>query len=192
MARTETQKFARGFKTEANRLATEVRAELGLDHMDRLEPAVLADHLAIPLVPLTDYTLARPDAVKHFSTVEPSAFSALTVFDGPARLVVFNDAHRDGRQSNSIVHELSHGLLGHPPHAAVDPATGCRIWYAQLEAEADFLAGVLLVPEWAALQIVRRRIARKEAAELFGVSAALIDYRINVTGARSRVARMQH
>lgn len=192
MARTATRKFARGFKTEANRLATEVREELGLGHMDRLEPVALAHHVAIPLIALTHYVGACPSAVEHFTSVEPSAFSAVTVFDGPARLVIFNDSHRDGRQSNSIVHELSHGLLGHTPHVAVDTATGCRVWHAAMEDEADFLAGALLVPEWAAVQIVGRRISRDRAAEVFGVSAPLIDYRINVTGARRRASRMPH
>ncbi|HKV98625.1 MAG TPA: ImmA/IrrE family metallo-endopeptidase [Vicinamibacterales bacterium] len=164
---------------------------MGLGSMDRLDPIALADHLAIPILPLSLFRDEWPDAVRHFSRVESGAFSAVTVFDGTRRFVIYNDVHRSERQSNDIVHELSHGLLGHTPHAGVDGNTGCRIWHDDIEAEADFLAGALLVPDWAAVQIVRRQMSRATAAETFGVSLRLIEYRINVTGARTRAARIQ-
>jgi hypothetical protein len=40
--------FHRGFKTEAHRLAAEVRAELSLGPLDRLDPSTLLGSLAIP------------------------------------------------------------------------------------------------------------------------------------------------
>jgi len=164
---------------------------MGLGSMDRLDPMALAEHLAIPVLALSFFLNECSDAVSHFSRVESGAFSAVTVFDGARRSVIYNDVHQSGRQSSDIVHELSHGLLGHSPHIGVDGNTGCRIWHDEIEAEADFLAGALLVPEWAAVQIVRRRMSQGSAARDFGVSLRMIDYRINVTGARSRAARIQ-
>ncbi len=76
----------RGFKTEANHIAREVRAELGLRFIDPLDPWALARHLEIPIVPLSSYAGPAADAVHHFCRVDPGAFSALTVFDGPRRL----------------------------------------------------------------------------------------------------------
>ena len=58
-------------------------------------------------------------------------------------------------QANDIVHELGHGLLGHSPTVAMDEL-GCRHWDQEMEDEADWLSSVLLVPEEAALFIVRR------------------------------------
>lgn len=42
--------FRRGFKAEAERIACEVRTELDLGPMDPLNPLVLTEHLAIPVV----------------------------------------------------------------------------------------------------------------------------------------------
>jgi Zn-dependent peptidase ImmA (M78 family) len=153
--------------------------------LDALNPTVLADHLGIPLLPLTALRAAVPEEVDHFCSVESGAFSAVTIFDGPSRLIVFNDSHPDTRLANSIAHELAHGLLFHPAQPALD-ATGCRVWDTMIENEADFLAGALLVTDIAAVNIVRRSLPLDQAALKYGVSTKLITYRINVTGARRR------
>ena len=102
--------------------------------------------------------------------------------------MVHNDAHSPGRQASDLSHELSHGLLLHPPAPAFD-AGGCRNWDPVLEGEAQYLAGALLITEEAALQIARSGLSLDAAAVRFGVSSAMVQYRINVTGARQRVSR---
>lgn len=42
-------------------------------------------------------------------------------------------------------HEASHGPPHHPPTPAIDDR-GCRDWRKEIEDEADWLAGVLLIP----------------------------------------------
>ena len=182
--------FRRGFKAQANDLANVVRSELTLLPLDPLKPVTLAAHLEIPLLPLTALRAVVPDAVRHFCSVETGAFSAVTIFDGPRRLIVYNDSHPDTRLANSITHEVAHGLLQHPPQTALD-TTGCRIWDPVIENEADFLAGALLVTDTAAVHIVRQRVTIAEAAHFYGVSTQLINYRINVTGARRRAGRVR-
>ncbi|MFJ4832337.1 ImmA/IrrE family metallo-endopeptidase [Streptomyces sp. NPDC088747] len=179
--------FRRGFKTEANSLALEVRSELGLGALDRLDPFVLADHLAIPVIPLSSMAGASLGA-NHLLNEEPDAFSAVTVFAGSKRTIVHNDGHSNGRISSNITHEASHGLLHHRPTPALDDR-GCRLWDQDIEDEAQFLSGVLLVPEDAALAIARRRFTKPEAAARFGVSEKMIQYRLNVTGAVGRIER---
>ena len=115
-------KLRHGFKSYARRLAAEVRNELGLGPFDRLDPLVLAAHLAIPVVPLSAIAATSLDA-RHFLVEDSSVFSALTVFDGPRRMIVHNDSHSAARQSSNLVHELSHGLLLHEPTPALDSAT---------------------------------------------------------------------
>jgi Zn-dependent peptidase ImmA (M78 family) len=180
----------RGFKNEANEIAREVRKELGLRPVDRLDPWRLAGHLDIPVVPLSALEDTAPDGVRHFTAVEPGAFSAVTVFRGPTRLIVHNDSHTQGRQASNIAHELGHGLLLHPPAPALGDG-GCREWDQILEEEANWLAGALLVSEEAAVLVVRRSLSLEEAATAYGVSEAMMRFRINVTGARKRVARAQ-
>lgn len=180
--------YRRGFKSEANAIAAEIRAELALGSLDPLDPWVLAEHLAIPVVPLSDYEQEAPDAVRHFSAIEGSAFSACTVFYGPRRTIVHNDSHLPGRQSSNLAHELGHGLLLHPPTPAIDDH-GCRMWDQNIEDEAQWLGGALLLTEDAALWIVRNGVSVSTAAHRFGISQQMVTYRINVTGARTRVAR---
>jgi Zn-dependent peptidase ImmA (M78 family) len=110
------------------------------------------------------------------------------IFDGPEKIIVHNDSHTPGRQTVDITHELSHDLLDHVPTLALDER-GCRYWDRVMEKEAEWLAGVLLVPEEAAFLIVRRGWELRDAATRFGVSERLIDWRLNKTGARLRARR---
>jgi len=180
--------YRRGFKSEANATAREIRAELGLRDLDRLDPWALADHLLVPIVPLSDFGLDAPRALRHFTMVEMDAFSAVTVFEGPRRTIVHNDAHSQGRQASDVTHELGHAVLLHDPTPALDDR-GCRLWNQNVEDEAQWLAGALLLTEDAALSIVRKGVAVAVAAQHFGISEQMVTYRLNVTGARKRVAR---
>jgi 8-oxo-dGTP pyrophosphatase MutT (NUDIX family) len=180
--------YRRGFKSEANATAREVREELGLTALDRLDPLSLAAYLEVPVVPLSDYGDDAPFALRHFSEVEIGAFSAGTIFDGPRRTIVHNDSHSHGRQASNVTHELGHALLLHDPTPALDDH-GCRLWNQNIEDEAQWLAGALLVTEDAALWIARGGASISAAATKFGVSGQMINYRLNVTGAGTRVAR---
>jgi Zn-dependent peptidase ImmA (M78 family) len=176
-----------GFKTEANAIAREIRHDLGVKLIDPLDPWALADHLGIPLIALSTLRNDAPSAVAHFSRAERGAFSAMTVFYGSRRVIVYNDAHTRGRQASDITHELSHALLQHPPSPALDHR-GCRKWNRDLEDEADWLAGVLLISEEAALEIVRTGMTVDVAVISYGVSKAMVQWRLNMTGARERVS----
>ncbi len=175
--------YRRGFKSEANAIAIEVRAELGLGSLDALDPWSLAEHLDVPVWPLTQLDKKVPDVVRHLKHVEPDAFSAVTVFRGTRRTVVHNDAHSAGRQASNVAHELSHSLLHHRP------APARQLWLPRVEQgiedEAQWLAGALLIPEDAALRIVRAELSEDQAAERFRVTAPMVRFRVNVTGARS-------
>lgn len=181
--------FRRGFKSEAHSLANEVRAELDLHPLSRLDPFKLVAHLEIPAFPLSHLSSTLPDAVHQLTVVDESALSGVTVFHDIRRVIVFNDAHHPGRQASDIAHEAAHALLHHPPAPAFDEL-GCRNWNDDQEDEAKFLSAALLVTEAAACDIVRRGMSEWAAAERYGVTRKLIRYRVNVTGARRRVARV--
>ena len=180
----------RGFKSEAAALAHEVRAELGLGPLDRLDPRQLAQHLDIPVVSLSDLSATLP-AARHFLSVDRKAFSALTVFDGHRRMVVYNDAHSEARQNSDLAHELAHGLLRHEPALALDGMTGCRDWNDANEQEAGWLSGELLVTHDMALAVARGGLTKQQAQQYLGVSAAMLEWRINKTGALMRAEREQ-
>ena len=180
--------LAWGFKSDANRIARELREELGLQSASPLDPWALAEHLGIPVVPLSEFRAAAPKAVERLMRGARSVFSAVTVFDGLKRLIVVNDSHSRERQASSLAHELAHSLLMHEQTAAFDEP-GVRRWDATQEAEADWLAGALLVSDEAAVAIARQGLRVWEAARLYGVSVEMMRFRLNVSGAKKRVER---
>lgn len=179
----------RGFPAEADRLAAAVRAELQLGVHDRLDSRRIASEYGIPVAPITDLLAegADPASIHQLTVVDRGCFSAGTVLAGTSRLIIFNPAHADGRLANSVTHELAHLLLEHAPGPAIGPG-GCRVWDAEMEAEADLLAGVLLVPRDAALACARIGLPHVIGAARFGVSTDLMRWRTDHTGA-ARQAR---
>jgi len=181
----------RGFKAEAERISAEIREELDLGLLDRLDPLRLAEHLGIPVFTLRDIARSNGGGTGFLQTlrgIEQDAFSAVTIFLGDRRLIVHNDSHAPTRQASNITHELSHCILEHPPSPVLSPE-GCRYWDARLEAEADFLAGALLVPRDGALALTKRRSPLASIAERYGVSEPLCRWRINETGVAIQAAR---
>ena len=176
----------RGFKAQTNRMAREIRGELGLGPTDPLDPWKLAAFLEIPVIGLTDLAQAVPKAVRHFRQIEPGAFSAATVFGGIRRIIVHNDTHSPGRQASNVTHEIAHGLLFHEPIPAFDEH-GCRTWRDEVEDEAQWLAGVLLITEEAAVAVARGNLPVAVGAARYGVSEKMMQYRLNMTGAYRRV-----
>ena len=180
-------RLRRGFKTEANAIAQEIRDELDLTPLSPLDPRLLAEHLAIPVWGLGALKEFCPDAVRHFAAAGLADFSAVTVFCGRTRVIVHNDNHSPGRQYSNLAHELAHALLLHQASPALD-RLGCRDWDPELELEADWLGGALLLPDEITFAIAHRGWPDEWAADHFGVSLPMLRFRINVTGARRRAA----
>jgi Zn-dependent peptidase ImmA (M78 family) len=182
----------RGFKAEAERIATETRLELGLGRTARLEPMDLARHLAIPVLTmqqLGSYANGTVDYCAYFSTADPDSFSAVTIFvQRHRRLIVHNENHHPHRQASNLSHEISHTLLEHAPTSIVG-TNGQRFWNAEVEQEATWLGAALLVPREGALQLAWNGANISEIAAHFGVSESLCSWRIVQTGIRQQVER---
>lgn len=190
MARKTADGLRWGFKTDAEAIAREIRGELGLSMTDRLDPFSLAEFLLIPVAPLSSFS-DQPKLVRHFRSKQGQRrFSAMTVFlSSTERVILYNDFHASGRQAADITHECSHALLHHPPRSAFDSG-GCRDVDDECEREAGWLGGTLLVPNEAALFVVRRDLSLRDAAAEYGVSVPLMRWRINKSGAKTIVERM--
>lgn len=177
-----------GFKKECEEICHEVRAELGLGEYAAFDPVSLAEHLLIPYEPIDSY--AGEDgcgwAVTHLTGEGCDEFSAVTVYRGTRRRILYNGRNSPARRQSDIAHELSHVLLEHEP----GPVRGegeSRTWHPEQEKEASWLSGVLLVPEHVALRIARLGTPITAAANSYGVSIELMQWRLNASGARKRV-----
>jgi len=175
----------RGFKSEANNLALEVRAELRLEPNAPVCPLAIAENLGIPVFTVNnlfalDGGLAAK--VKDFLVRNRSAFSAITVFDGSRRCIVHNHSHSPVRQRSNVSHELAHALLMHPPHPPFC-SNGDRIYKRELEEEASWLGPVLLVTNEAARWAMARGMSVTDASMHFEVSEDLMQFRFRMSGA---------
>lgn len=190
MARRTGDGLRWGFKTDAEAITREIRAELGLTMVDRLDPFKLAEHLLIPVAALSTFT-DQPKLVRHFRGKAQRRFSAVTVLlTATERVILYNDFHSLGRQAADISHECGHALLHHPAREAFDSG-GCRDVDDECEREAGWLGGTLLVPNDAALHVVRRGLSIEDGAVEYGVSVPLMRWRINKSGATTIVGRMR-
>lgn len=180
--------YRRGFKTEADEYARDYRLELELRPESPLSPWRLAEHLEIPVIPLSRLQERDPDAVKHLLGGGRRAFSAATVPNGTRRAIIHNDAHARVRQASNIAHELAHIILGHPLSPPLSEF-GCRKFNSKLEAEAGWLGPALLVSREAAFQIVFRGMSLESAARIYGVSSRVMSLRLDGSGVRKVVSR---
>lgn len=172
-------KFERGFKAKANKIALKVRSVLGLSEVDRFEPELACQHFDIDLIRMTDVGCD----CSLFEGGDSSRFSAVTVPCGLRTAIVHNDCHHPYRQRSNICHELAHLFLG---HTAYPPLTsdGERVHNRGVEAEADLLGGALLLTQAAALHILENGL-RSRAQQIYGISRAMLDWRIGDSGAQT-------
>lgn len=185
-----TAGFPRGFKTEAETIALELRDELRLEHSGPLDPRALAQHFAIDVWSLDELEVRGVPRVllRQLLVVDRSAVSAVTIFAGTSRLIVENPRHAPTRRASSLAHELAHVILEHEP-APVLSSVGTRSWNPEQEQQADWLGATILVPRPAALAIARSGEPHDDAAARYGVSVQLMQWRIRATGALLQSAR---
>jgi hypothetical protein len=169
--------FRRGFKAEANRIAIRVREKLGLRPIDPIDPVEMCAEFDIDLIKLSELECD----CSSFLDRDSSSFSAVTVPRGLRVAIVHNDTHNPSRQRSNICHELAHCFLG---HECAPPLTsnGERTRNSGIEAEANFLAGTLLITNEAAVYIVRAGLVNV-AQGLYGVSQVMLDFRLRVSAA---------
>ncbi|MBL8275247.1 MAG: hypothetical protein JNL93_00965 [Pelomonas sp.] len=87
-------KLVRGFKTYAERLVQDVRAEMGMGQLDPMDMDALARHLHIPYWSLSQFLEAAKQPKDSIDVAEIyKKVSAFTFFEGRRRRIVYNDEH---------------------------------------------------------------------------------------------------
>jgi hypothetical protein len=170
-------------------VASEERAELGLDGVEPLDPYALAAQHGIkvyPLRALAEFGIGEP-ALQHFSVDRTTAWSAALVPLGTARIIVENDAHPPVRRRSNIAHELGHFLLEHPFDDVILGEDHKRQFDKQQEKEAKFMSGELLVPLAAASRMAYQGWDNSRVASAYGVSEQFAQMQMN--GQRVRADR---
>ena len=182
----------RGFKSEAERIASRVRTELGLKASQPVAPKAIAKLLGIE-VRAGDELIPR-ERFDRLENIQPGSFSACTFRPSPDRVViVYNPLSGESRQRSDVAHELAHIILNHELSRVerIGEVTFLSCDPAQ-EEEAGWLSGCILLPRELLLAEVRRGSSAKDIAKKCGVSDKMARYRLDVTGvARQNRARLK-
>jgi hypothetical protein len=183
--------FRRGFKALCERLSAQFRKELAFGRTAPLCPWVLAQYLEVKI--------STPKEIPGLSPTDfrdvmdgGEEWSAVTICFEGRHLIILNDGHARSRQSNDLMHELAHLILGHDPSrvdVSEDNLLMLNTYGRDQEEEADWLAATLLIPRDAVMEILRLDRPLQEAARQYGISQKLLDWRINSSGARIQLSR---
>lgn len=175
----------RGFKAEAERVAAEQRALVGLGPTAPIDPfRLLAQHRITVRTPADVAALAlMPRDTLQLLAEHSDYWSALTVRTPAGIVVVHNPQHERPRQHSNLTHELAHVLLQHAP-GALQTVAGCvmRDFDEIQEEEARCLGDTLLAPRVALAAAAGRRMTVTQTAVWLGASTQLTSYRANTTG----------
>lgn len=182
-------KLRRGFVSEANRWALDLREELQLRSADPMCPWQLTTHLSVPVYPLKDLPPC-PERELLYGKSKGLGFSAAACFDGFSAFILHNDIHDPKRQASDLAHELGHILLRHPPANPFHP-DGIREFSDEHELEAERLGPTLLVSDAAAIDACRlladKRFTLQALSDHWGITEEVIRMRINLSGAKRRL-----
>jgi Zn-dependent peptidase ImmA (M78 family) len=177
----------RGFKAEAERLATQVRTDMGLGPYKPMDVKALVRHVGAQLRTADELTsLAK---LEELEALQPGAFSACTFDLGTRMVVVVSPLSTDERRSSDASHEASHLLLDHKVRE-VEQLGGLSFFTCDPdeEQEANWFAGCLLLPRDLLVRSLKNGLDAAAIAEANTVSIQMANFRLRATGAERQVA----
>ena len=180
----------RGFKAWCERTANDYWQALGIAPAGALDPHVLASHLGVQVATPEDIPTLSEASKRQLLEVDADSWSAVTIADGNARLVILNSAHSAVRQNSDLAHELAHLILNHTTDQARLSREGLLFrgtFDREQEDEANWLGGCLLVPRDGLLKARLRTADVGALAAQFRVSTDMITWRLQKTGVLRQV-----
>lgn len=186
----------RGFKSWAERTATNFREEVGINSGEPLNPKGIASYLGISLWTPEEVPDIPEEVVVQLLEKDPWSWSGVSLQVDGQRIIIYNPRKSEGRQASDITHELAHFILEHDPATLiVSPSLdfAMRSFDAKQEDEANWLAWCLLLPREELLHAAGCGFSTERIAEQYGVTKTLVDFRLKKTGVlaqlRSKRAR---
>lgn len=182
--------FQRGFKAWCENTSESMRTKLGLETYDPISAYELAEKVGVRVWQLKDVEDLPDTTLRHLSSSDGDEWSAVTVSYDGINVIIVNPRHSVGRTSSDLMHELSHVVLGHTAGKTfVIGDLMMREYDEKQEAEADWLAGTLLLPRKALEHIKYNRITNDDVLQTYRVSSQLFNYRCRMTAINRQYGR---
>lgn len=179
----------RGFKSEAEKIAATERAAIGLKPIEPIDACAYAHHRGVVVLDIAALKLPEKHR-KQLVDMDCESWSGLTLKEGGRHFILVNPAHAPTRQVNTLMHELAHIYLRHVPSRVDLSKSGLMLlsdYPDQQEQEADWLAGVMLLPRVALIHYRSRGWVVEQICAKYGVSAQLCEWRIRMTGVEAQL-----
>lgn len=173
----------RGFKSQCEKRAIELRKLLGLKSTSPLSATVLAKHVNVTI--WSTHDIDGLDARDLKQLTETDSWSAFTLRIDNRHLIVYNSSQSSARVNSVCMHELSHIILGHDLHDANISTDGHLVpsnYNKEQEDEADWLGGTLLLPRPTLLKIRSTGLTDDQTETEYLVSEDMIKWRFRMTG----------
>jgi Zn-dependent peptidase ImmA (M78 family) len=158
---------------------------------ERLDPFSLARYAKLLVVAFEDVEKLLSEAtVKELlgpSKEKWSGGAASRVLPNGSKLIVLNPTHHKNRHSATLMEEICHVFLGHKPsRLAIERRDKhgnivARDYNAAIEEEAYATGAAALVPYSGLKTMIARGKTAAQMARHYGVSRALVEYRIKIS-----------
>ncbi len=184
----------RGFKTESEQRAEELRRELKLASTAPLPARTLASHLGVAVVGPEEIPGMTPILIHQLLVADVESWSATTISGEQCTVVIHNSAHGPGRQESDLMHELAHLLCEHRPSEIVQLEGfpfPLRTFDPTAEDEASWLGACLQLLRAALWWGARRGMTVDGFVDYFGASEEMVRYRRKITGVDVQLGRLQ-
>jgi hypothetical protein len=181
----------RGFKAQAERSAAAARQALGLPTNAPIDPWSYAKYLNVRVLDFGTLGLPTRD-VSQLTVIDGDSWSAMALQLEGIFAIVLNPAHVTTRQRNDLMHELAHIELNHRPARVEVSESGLLLlsdYSDEQEQEADWLAAALLLPRDGLVQLRASQFSTADIASHYGVSVALCEWRLRMTGVDVQMRR---
>jgi Zn-dependent peptidase ImmA (M78 family) len=183
----------RGFKTRAEKVSCQLRAEMGLSAHAPLPGKQLIAHLKVLLIQPADIPGIQVELLHEVLNGSSDHWSAITFYDQTGRpVIIFNPRHAPTRQESDLMHEAAHILCKHPPAKIVRiGGFAMRTYDESQEEEAKWLGACLQITRDGLLWAIREQMTTAAMASFYGASEALVRFRRNTSGVDVQIKRYQ-
>ena len=156
-----------------------------------LDPFLLARYAKLLVVPYDEIApLLSEESKKHLIGEGKHMWSggaASQPLPDGRKLIILNPTHGPARHKATLMEEVSHVFLGHKPSRLAIKRKDkqgnivARDYNADIEEEAYSTGAAALVPYLSLKRYVEERKTSIEIARHFGVSRALVEFRIKIS-----------
>jgi len=180
---------AKGRRFEARGQALREFAGLGSDD-DRLDPFQLARYAKLFVVPFEAIESLSDATREHLLGAGKDLWSggaASVKLPSGEKLIILNPTHGRNRHAATLMEEISHVFLGHKPsrlkveNTSHTGETIARDYNRDIEEEAYGTGAAALIPYSSLKRMVNEGKTAQQIATHFGVSRALVEFRIKIS-----------